>query len=55
MAPPELLEIAEHRCFKGTLYRFEHISPVHWLSPAGQDEIGRDMLRQRFGDSFEYL
>ncbi|CAL1172499.1 unnamed protein product [Cladocopium goreaui] len=28
MAPPELLEIAEHRCFKGTLYRFEHISPV---------------------------
>lgn len=28
MAPPELLEIAKHRCFKGTLYRFEHISPV---------------------------
>eukprot|EP00435_Cladocopium_sp_Y103_P027808 s2194_g6.t2 len=28
VAPPELLEIAEHRCFKGTLYRFEHISPV---------------------------
>ncbi|CAJ1364021.1 unnamed protein product [Effrenium voratum] len=28
MAEPELLEIAKHRCFKGTLYRFEHISPV---------------------------
>lgn len=28
MAPPELVEIAKHRCFQGTLYRFEHISPV---------------------------
>lgn len=28
MAPPELVEIAKHRCFTGTLYRFEHISPV---------------------------
>ncbi|CAE7718061.1 Esd, partial [Symbiodinium sp. CCMP2456] len=28
MAPPELLEIGSHCCYGGTVYRFEHISPV---------------------------
>ena len=35
MAEPELLEIAKHRCFKGTLYRFEHISPAGSLERVG--------------------
>ena len=37
MAPPELLEIAKHRCFDGTLYRFEHISPVGCPKDSSRD------------------
>lgn len=48
MAPPELLEIAKHRCFKGTLYRFEHISPagtrVGRESSIGPAYVSRNLL-----------